>query len=301
MDYNKLATFLKVCESGGFTKASLKLLRSQSAISQQIQGLEEELRLNLILRKKAGIQLTSEGTALLQTLRQALPQIDDTVARLTDTSSQVSASVRVGVIADFGSERMMDIVGKLRELYSNVDFHFAFKNTSREVEAAFESDEIDFGIVIFIKNPQHYVVTKLTAIKNVLAASPEYLRKTKIRNAQDLVKAHLIDFTQDFTAIGYWVRTYAPNVLKNLQTMKPIAVVPSQKAVRQLVMAGIGVGVLQPRLFQREFATKQILEVLPQYDRPFMVGIHLVYKNNRKLRNFEEKLVELLCHHGGDD
>ena len=296
MDYNKLATFLKVCESGGFTKAALKLRRSQSAISQQIQSLEEELGLILILRKKEGIQLTNEGSALLHTLKHALPQIDDTVARLTDTSAQVSGSVRVGVIADFGSERMVAIVGRLRELYPNVDFHFAFKNTSREVEAALEKDEIDFGIVIFVKRPEIYKVIKLTAIENVLAASPEYLSKTKIRRAQDLVKAHLIDFTQDFTAIGYWIRTYAPKVLKDLQATKPIAVVPSQKAVRQLVMAGIGVGVLQPRLFPKEFATGKIVEVLPQKDRPFMVAIHLVHKDNRKLRNFEEKLLELLCH-----
>jgi DNA-binding transcriptional LysR family regulator len=295
MDYNKLATFLCVCEAGGFTKASLKLLRSQSAVSQQIQSLEDELGLTLILRKKEGIRLTNEGAALFQTLKHALPQIDDTVARLTDTSSQVAASVRVGVIADFGSERMVAIVGELRKLYPNVDFHFAFKNTSREVEAACEANEIDFGIVIFIRKPELYTVIKLTAIENVLAASPQYLKENRIRRAQDLVNAHLIDFTQDFTAIGYWIRIYAPKMLKDLQGKKPIAVVPSQKAVSELVKAGIGVGVLQPRLFPTEFATGQIVEVLPQTDRPFMVAIHLVYKNNRKLRNFEEKLVELLC------
>jgi DNA-binding transcriptional LysR family regulator len=296
MDYNKLATFLRVCEAGGFTKASLKLLRSQSAISQQIQKLEEELELILILRKKEGIQLTNEGAALFLTLKHALPQIDDTLARLTDTSALVSGSVRVGVIADFGSELMVGIVGKLKELYPNVDLHFAFKNTSREVEHAFEKDEIDFGILIFINNPTFYKIQKLTAIKNVLAASPEYLSKSKIRNTQDLVNANLIDFTHDFTAIGFWITTYAPKSLKDLLAKKPIAVVPSQKAVGELVKAGIGVGVLQPRLFSREFKAKEIIEVLPQKDRPFMVGIHLVYKNYRKLRNFEEKIVELLCH-----
>src|SRR6267154_519066 len=120
MDYNKLVTFLRVCEAGGFTKASFKLLRSQSAVSQQIQSLEDELGLILILRKKHGIQLTKEGAALFQTLKHALPQIDDTLARLTDTSSLVAGSVRVGVIADFGSELMVGIVGKLKELYPNV-------------------------------------------------------------------------------------------------------------------------------------------------------------------------------------
>jgi DNA-binding transcriptional LysR family regulator len=294
MDYNKLATFLKVCDAGGFTKAAQLLLRSQSAISQQIKSLEQDLGLILLLRKKEGIRLTSHGAALYRTLQNGLFQIDDCVAQITDMSSAVSGTVRVGLIADFGSERMMRVVGKFRESFPNVDLHFAFKNTSREVEAAFEREEIDFGIVIFMKKPKSYKMIRLTAIENVLAASQTYLEKTRIKTAHDLVEANLIDFTPDFTAIGYWIRTYAPKALKALRTKKPIAIVPNQYAVRELVMAGIGVGVLQPRLFTKEFRTGELIEVLPQKEKPFLVGIHLVYKKNRKLRNFEEKMVDLL-------
>jgi DNA-binding transcriptional LysR family regulator len=295
MDYNRLTTFLKVCEAGGFTKAAQRVLRSQSAVSQQIKGLEQELGLTLLLRKKTGIQLTDQGAALYRALQGGISQIDDCVAHLTDASSTVAASVRVGVIADYGSERMVNVVGKLRGGYPNVDFQFVFHNTSQEVEAALEKDELDFGIVVFIKKPKLYKVLQLTTIKNVLAASPAYLSRTRIKTAHDLVEAHLIDFTLDFTAIGYWTRIYAPRALKALRTKKPVAIVPNQYAVRDLVKAGIGVGVLQPRLFAKEFRTGELVEVLPQKDRPFMVGIHLVYKRNRKLRNFEEKIVNILC------
>ena len=295
MDYNKLATFLKVCDAGGFTKAAQLLLRSQSAISQQIKSLEQDLGLTLLLRKKEGIRLTDHGAALYRSLHNGIIQIDDCIAQLTDMSSTVTATVRVGLIADFGSERMMRVVRKFRDSFPNIDLHFAFKNTSREVEAAFEKEEIDFGIVIFIKKPEAYKMIRLTAIENVLAASPAYLRKTKIKTAHDLVEANLIDFTPDFTAIGYWIKTYAPKALKALRTKKPVAIVPNQYAVHELVKAGIGVGVLQPRLFTKEFRSGALVEVLPQKEKPFMVGIHLAYKKSRKLRSFEEKMVGLLC------
>ena len=53
MDWDKLKIFHAVAEAGSFTNATVNLNLSQSAISRQIQSLEQKLRLSSFLRIKS--------------------------------------------------------------------------------------------------------------------------------------------------------------------------------------------------------------------------------------------------------
>ena len=57
MDWDKLKIFYAVAESGNFTKATYALNLSQSAISRQIQSLEQELKTQLFERHARGLSL----------------------------------------------------------------------------------------------------------------------------------------------------------------------------------------------------------------------------------------------------
>ena len=48
MDWDKLKIFYAVAEAGSFTRATISLNLSQSAISRQIQSLEEDLKVQLL-------------------------------------------------------------------------------------------------------------------------------------------------------------------------------------------------------------------------------------------------------------
>ena len=55
MDWDKLKIFHAVAEAGNFTKATYILNLSQSAISRQIQSLEQELKTQLFERHARGL------------------------------------------------------------------------------------------------------------------------------------------------------------------------------------------------------------------------------------------------------
>ena len=61
--------FLKVCETGSFSKAAEALNYTQSGISQMMAGLEEELGVKLFARINRGVTLTDNGTRLLPYVR----------------------------------------------------------------------------------------------------------------------------------------------------------------------------------------------------------------------------------------
>ena len=65
MDLNKLQLFQLVADNQSITLAAKKVLRSQSAVSQQMASLEDELGFQLFKRRKSRIFLSPEGEALL--------------------------------------------------------------------------------------------------------------------------------------------------------------------------------------------------------------------------------------------
>ena len=66
--------FLKVCETGSFSKAAEALDYTQSGISQMMAGLEEELGVKLFARINRGVTLTDNGTRLLPYVRELANQ-----------------------------------------------------------------------------------------------------------------------------------------------------------------------------------------------------------------------------------
>jgi DNA-binding transcriptional LysR family regulator len=64
MDWDKLKIFHVVAEASSFTKASTVLNLSQSAISRQIQSLEQDLKIQLFERHARGLILTDNGEYL---------------------------------------------------------------------------------------------------------------------------------------------------------------------------------------------------------------------------------------------
>ena len=89
MRHSRYDILLKVVECGSFSAAAEQLGYTQSAISQTIAALEQELGVTLLVRNKKGTRLSTDGRACLPHIRE----ICGTVLRLFWAgSADISAS-----------------------------------------------------------------------------------------------------------------------------------------------------------------------------------------------------------------
>ncbi len=109
MDLKHARTFVTVAELGTVSKAALRLRIAQSALSRQINALEQELGLKLFNRVGRGLVLSAEGEQLLETCRgllsyaQSLGEQAQTLRRGDAGVLKVAASPQYieGVLVDF--------------------------------------------------------------------------------------------------------------------------------------------------------------------------------------------------------
>jgi len=84
MDLPLLRTFLAVVDTGSFTAAGKRRRISQSAVSQQIRGLEAACATSLFTRHARKVTLTQAGNVLVPYAKQILSKADEALAVVSD-------------------------------------------------------------------------------------------------------------------------------------------------------------------------------------------------------------------------
>lgn len=97
MDLKQLEYFVRVAETGSFTRASIALDVAQPALSRQIRMLEVELRQNLLTRNGRGAVPTEAGKLLLAHGRGILHQVALTREELTASRGSLAGKVSIGL------------------------------------------------------------------------------------------------------------------------------------------------------------------------------------------------------------
>ena len=99
-DIDCLRSFMVVADTMSVSRAAESIGRSQSTVSQQIAKLEAQIGKSLLSRRKGRvINLTSEGSKLVQYARRILQLNDEAYASMSD--DVLSGFVRLGVPLDF--------------------------------------------------------------------------------------------------------------------------------------------------------------------------------------------------------
>lgn len=119
---SKYGIFCKAAEHGSFTKAAEELGYSQSAVSQSVKSLEQELDCVLLHRQKGGLTLTRDGEQYLPyiqaiyTAEQALERKNREMAGMEDAVIHIAETITV-------SRRFLpQLIKEFKELYPSISF-----------------------------------------------------------------------------------------------------------------------------------------------------------------------------------
>lgn len=115
LDSDLLRTFVAISDAGGFSAATDRVGRTQSAISMQMKRLEESIGAPLFHREGRRLALTSTGDILLSKSRRVLAMLDETAAAVTGEA--LDGGVRVGIPDEYGSPFLPGILARFADLH----------------------------------------------------------------------------------------------------------------------------------------------------------------------------------------
>ncbi|HHL1992066.1 transcriptional regulator GcvA [Acinetobacter baumannii] len=184
-----LKTFEAVARHLSFTKAAYELNVTQTAVSHQIQRLENELGLLLFIRHKSGLILTAEGEAYLPGIALAFKEIRNSTKLLLercDTTLTISTTVTMA------SKWLVPRLSSFKKAYPNIDVRI--KASTDLVD--FKKGEIDVAIRYGMGNWGGVRSDWLMADKIFPVCSPKLLNtNNRLKYPKDLANHTLLQLS----------------------------------------------------------------------------------------------------------
>ena len=287
MDWDKLKIFHAVAEAGSFTSATVILNLSQSAISRQIQSLEEDLKVKLFERHARGLTLTENGEYVYKTAHEVISKLKEVETTLSDKKDKPSGKIVVTTVMSFGTTWLTPRIQEFMDL-----------NPEIEVELVFDNKELDLStrqadIGIFMRRPKqlNYIQKKLIDLKYYLYGSNRYLEKHGMpKTIGDLNKHKFISFGRGAPSPVYNPDWALKLGMHDGKKRKPIMKVNSVMGLLLAVQAGVGLAALPEYLVSN---SSNIIKVLPKSEGP-ITEAHFVYpqslKNTARVQAFRNFL-----------
>ena len=129
MNTRQIEYFLAVAEELSFTKAAEKMYVSQTAVTQQIRALEEQMGVQLFSRTKKKVELTPAGELFMIEGRQILEHIENAFTHVRDASAGMTGGLEIG-FANYASNILANSLQEFHSRYPNIKLHFKSYNPS---------------------------------------------------------------------------------------------------------------------------------------------------------------------------
>ena len=287
MDWDKLKIFHAVAEAGSFTSATVILNISQSAISRQIQSLEEDLNVKLFERHARGLTLTENGEYVYKTAREVIGKLKEVERSLDDKKNKPTGKLTVSTVVSFGTTWLTPRIQEFMQL-----------NPEIEIELIFDDKELDLStrqadIGIFMRRPKKlsYIQRKLININYHIYGSPKYLEKYGYpKTIKDLDKHKFISFGKGAPSPVYNPDWALKLGMKDNKKRRTIMKVNSVYGLLLAVQSGVGLAALPDYLTVKQ---PNIVKVLPKIEGP-ITEAYFVYpesiKNEARVKAFRNFL-----------
>jgi DNA-binding transcriptional LysR family regulator len=143
---SRYGIFCNVIEVGSFTKVAEQMGYSQSAVSQTIKSLEQEIGTVLINRKKDGITLTTDGEKFLPYVQAIFCAEEALKQKQQEMRGLENSTIRIGTFTSVSRNILPQLMKRFKEQYSNVNFVLTqgeYTSIGKWVKEGY----VDFGFV----------------------------------------------------------------------------------------------------------------------------------------------------------
>jgi DNA-binding transcriptional LysR family regulator len=298
MDLNRTTTFVRVVETGGFTRAAKTLGLPPSSVSRAVSKLEDDLGIVLLERTTRKIALTDAGRAFFERAREALAGLEEANDLALDAAREVHGVVRIAVPPEFGSNLGAVLIGFANQ-HAKVRIEVTFTGRGAELVG----DLVDLALV-FGRLPDSSLVTRrLGESTNRLYASVGYVQAHgKPRTIGDLVRHDAILWRAVAGEERWELR--GPSGIERVDVRGRVVGDHMQFQV-DAALAGSGIALLPTWIGDRFVAEQKLVPILPRYSTT--TPLHVLTTGGRHLPRrvallrdfFVEKLAPVCGKHGG--
>jgi DNA-binding transcriptional LysR family regulator len=169
--FESMSTFVAVVEAGGFSAASRRLGMPLATVSRKVSELEDELRVQLLVRSTRQIALTENGQQYFATCRRLLDELSEAERLVTGEFRAPRGGLVVSAPIVFGRLHLTPVIVAFLKAYPEVHIELRLDDSI----AHLIEEQVDVALRIGALPDSGMMAAKAGDIRQVVCASPAYL------------------------------------------------------------------------------------------------------------------------------
>lgn len=261
MDLNELAVFVRVIDSGSFTRAAIYLKQPKSRVSRRVAALEKRLGAPLLYRTTRQISLTQAGRILYENARQHIYLLESTPEIISEHSKEVAGILRLTAAEDLGSTLLGPLLAEADRLYPKLTFDLILSNDFVDLV----QEGIDLAIRIGALEDTTLKVRSLGTLSMILVASPAYLKSARpLSKLVDLVRHPTLSFAPSEHE-SVWILQETASLRQETVKISPRVRSNNPKVLLDLALQGRGVALIPEFMCKDHLKSGDLKRVLHSY------------------------------------
>lgn len=275
-----LSVFLAVAEERSFTRAAARLGISQSSLSQAVRRLEERLGIRLLARTTRSVAPTLAGEQLLETLRPALGDISDRLARLRESQDRPAGLVRITTSRLATETILWPAIDRVLARYPEIEVELSIDGALTNIV----EDRFDAGVRLGESLEKDMIAVRIGPdLRMAVVGAPAYFESHPVpQHPRDLTAHRCINLRMATRGNLYAWEFEKDGQALNVRVEGPMIVNDADIALRA-ARAGHGLAcVVEHEGLVADLASGQLVRVLEDWCPPF-AGLYLYYPERRNL------------------
>ena len=250
IEFRHLRTIRAIHEAGGLARAAETLNITQSALSHQVKGLEDQAGVELFVRRSKPLKLSAAGHKLLKLAEKILPELEALEAEFSGLRSGKSGRMHIAIECHACFEWLFPVLEEFRKAWPDVDVDIR-PGLAFDALPALQKEEVDLVVSSDPEDLDHVDFNALFDYEPVfVAASAHPLAQKDFIEAEDFRSELLITYPVERTRLDVFTELLTPAKVEPKGTRQ----VELTAVILLLVASNRGVAVL-PDWVVREVRT----------------------------------------------
>lgn len=286
---SRIGVFLEVAKYQSFAAAARELGMTGSAVSKQVQNLEDQLGVLLLHRTTRKVSLTDEGAIYYERARRALEDLEEAENFIQEAKACPTGVLKVNIPLSFGRQHLTQPIATFAKQYPEVKLEIDLDDRIVNVV------EEGYDVVVRIGSLEDssLIARKLATCPILQCASPEYIKNYGTPQTPMDLKHHKNLIYTQHGQYAQW--TYSDPKGKISSTdLQAILKANSGEMLLAGCSKGIGIALIPIFLAAPFLQSGQLVHIMPEYKTAPERNIYAIIPQNRHLSTRVELFVDML-------
>jgi len=289
----QLESLIVLVEVGSYTKASANLFLSQSSLTKHIQNMEDAAETKLVQRGSTGITLTPEGQILYDYAKRLTKLRDEARDRVERLKNQDSGHIYIAASTTPATYLLPQLLAHVLPMHTEIKVHIQMHD-SDEVLQMVLNNQAEIGFIGKETLNKKIVSEQLCRDKLVLAVYPNH----RLARQQSVTIDELAQEAFVIREHGSGTRAIFEEFLQQhsgnrLSQFNVICEMGSTEAVKEAILAGLGISILSIFAVKRELQQGLLIPV-DIVDCSMERYFYIIYRKNFSLRKHHRLFMDTI-------